>query len=98
MESNKRAPLFKLETLLELRIDPWDEVLERRREAVDATATAASSSSSSTEITPLKRPSTIVASAFKKVGDSSILAIVVETNSVLLRHWLSDGSGHKVGG
>ena len=97
MESNKRAPLFKLETLLELRIDPWDEVLERRREAVDAAATAASSSSS-TEITPLKRPSTIVASAFKKVGDSSILAIVVETNSVLLRHWLSDGSGHKVGG
>ena len=107
MESIKDVPLFKLETVLELRIDPWDEVLERRRDAIAAAAAAtagttsastssSSSSSSAAAITPFRRSATIVASAFKKVGDSSILAIVVETNSVLLRQWLSDGSGHKV--
>ena len=91
------VPLFGLEKLFELRVDPWDEVVERRRDAV-AAATAASSgaSSASLGVAAMRRASTIVTSAFKKVGDASILAVVVESNSILLRTWLSDGKDHKV--
>ena len=92
------VPLFGLEKLFELRVDPWDEVVERRRDAVAAaTAAASGASSASLGVAAMRRASTIVTSAFKKVGDASILAVVVESNSILLRTWLSDGKDHKVG-
>jgi len=90
------VPLFDIEKLFELRIDPWDEVVERRRDAVAAATAAANGGSSSLSVSLSRRTSTIVTSAFKKVGDASILAVVVESNSILLRHWLSDGTDHKV--
>ena len=94
-------PLFKLDKLLQLQVDPLDEVIERRRDAAAAAAAAATSSYSPSSSPPrlsVRKQSTIVSSAVMKVGDASILALVVESNSIILRHWLSDGSQHKVYG
>ena len=88
------VPLFGLEKLFELRVDPWDEVIERRRDAV--TAAAAAGTATASAFSSSRKTSTIVTSAFKKVGDASILAVVVESNSILLRHWHSDGTDHRV--